>query len=466
MIPISVLQGAFNGFVLCVLLSGPPACVGGPGKDSPKVGEAPPPIILKRMVQGPPAQEVSWEKLKGKVVVLEFWSTACAPCIRAIPHLNELVEQFQGKPVVFLSITEESGDHVQQFLKRQPMKGWVAEDGTLAATTERFHVEGIPTIFMVDATGKISAVTHPQKIEAKHLEEVLAGKPSTLPAPALDSEPDSLEVVARSTPEPIVLGISIAGPFPVPDGPFNFSEWKHEGNAFEAKKAYIKHTLAAFFRVDVKLVMESIPLPRELYDVRVVGPPGKDLELAAQFIAALKTAFGISVRMTNREVEVYSMTFASSNAAALKRTDLRLGGGERPGGFLLRGSQLHVIGNCLGAALNKPVIDATESSNYWHAELKWELSKAEQLLSRVDSDALELLSTNTVFLTSGVAPPGVEGLIGRDDLGLLRAELNKPPEQQFRPDPASVIRAAREQLGLELKPVRQVMKVIEVQTAR
>jgi len=65
------------------------------GRNSPHVGEAPPPLAISDVVQGPAIGEITWHKLKGKVVVLEFWNTRCAPCIQAIPHLNELADEFR-----------------------------------------------------------------------------------------------------------------------------------------------------------------------------------------------------------------------------------------------------------------------------------------------------------------------------------------------------------------------------------
>src|ERR1035438_8417675 len=76
------------------------------GMNGPKIGDAPPPLVLSGTIQGPSPNEIRWDKLKGKVVVLEFWQTACAPCIEAIPHLNELVGQFSNR-VVFISISDD-----------------------------------------------------------------------------------------------------------------------------------------------------------------------------------------------------------------------------------------------------------------------------------------------------------------------------------------------------------------------
>jgi len=89
---------------------------------APRAGEAAPELGLEQVLQAPSGTEASWEKLGGKVVVLEFWATWCAPCIAAIPHLNELADHFKGKPVQFIAITDEKADVVEGFLKKRAMR--------------------------------------------------------------------------------------------------------------------------------------------------------------------------------------------------------------------------------------------------------------------------------------------------------------------------------------------------------
>src|SRR4051794_19465985 len=55
--------------------------------------------------------------LKGKVVVVAFWSTRCEICHSEFPKYNKLIKTFDGKNVVFLAPTGQSEAAVQAYLK-------------------------------------------------------------------------------------------------------------------------------------------------------------------------------------------------------------------------------------------------------------------------------------------------------------------------------------------------------------
>ena len=65
-------------------------------------------------------QNFDLESLKGKVVVMSFWSTRCAICVSEIPNLNRMAESYKGKDVVFLGLTTEDPNRVERFLKSKP----------------------------------------------------------------------------------------------------------------------------------------------------------------------------------------------------------------------------------------------------------------------------------------------------------------------------------------------------------
>jgi peroxiredoxin len=65
---------------------------------------------------------IEFSKLKGQVVVLNFWFTRCVPCIKEIPGFNKLVEFYKNKNVTFISLTYDSPEIVREFLKQHPFK--------------------------------------------------------------------------------------------------------------------------------------------------------------------------------------------------------------------------------------------------------------------------------------------------------------------------------------------------------
>lgn len=65
---------------------------------------------------------VDMSSLKGKVVLLAFWSTRCPICVSEIPKLNRLASGFARNDVVFLAASAESEDVLESFLKDHPFK--------------------------------------------------------------------------------------------------------------------------------------------------------------------------------------------------------------------------------------------------------------------------------------------------------------------------------------------------------
>jgi thiol-disulfide isomerase/thioredoxin len=106
-----------------------------------------------------------------ELTVVEFWSITCGPCVTQIPHLSELARKYQGKGVTFYGVSVGDPDHERQGQTRKFVAGMgdkmgynvaldtddaFMEKGWLAAA----GIETIPTLFVVDKTGKILWIHH------------------------------------------------------------------------------------------------------------------------------------------------------------------------------------------------------------------------------------------------------------------------------------------------------------------
>jgi uncharacterized protein (TIGR03435 family) len=146
---------------------------------APTMGDLAPPIHFDKLFPEQPTANASFAALAGKVVVLELWATWCGPCVSAIPHLNELAEQFKNRPVVFLSVTDEDPAVVGAFLKKRPIRGLVGVAHTESAL-RLYDAQGVPATFLIDAEGRMAGSIDPETLSASMLEGLLAGRPLPL----------------------------------------------------------------------------------------------------------------------------------------------------------------------------------------------------------------------------------------------------------------------------------------------
>ena len=105
-------------------------------------------------VEGKP---VKLSDFKGKVVVLNFWATWCAPCRMEIPALIALQKQYaaKGLVVVGISVDEGSGEAVKSFMTKTGINYPVVLGGRETAGAYG-NVQVIPTTFYIDREGNIA----------------------------------------------------------------------------------------------------------------------------------------------------------------------------------------------------------------------------------------------------------------------------------------------------------------------
>jgi thiol-disulfide isomerase/thioredoxin len=101
---------------------------------------------------------VSLAKLKGSVVVVEFWATWCPPCRQSIPHLNAIYKKYKDKGLKIAGMTDEDSEKVRAFLKKIPIDYFI---GTGSDSGRVYGVRGIPHAFVMDKNGVLVWQGHP-----------------------------------------------------------------------------------------------------------------------------------------------------------------------------------------------------------------------------------------------------------------------------------------------------------------
>ena len=99
----------------------------------------------------------------GKVVIIDFWATWCPPCVKEIPHFNELAEEYADKGLVVLgiSVDRDGKDVVKEFMKNRIPIGYrvAMSNPDIYATYQGYlpsaEQGGIPFTFIIDRQGNI-----------------------------------------------------------------------------------------------------------------------------------------------------------------------------------------------------------------------------------------------------------------------------------------------------------------------
>ncbi len=111
----------------------------------------------------------SLSQYRGRVVVLDFWATWCAPCSKVMPRLEKLHRKYRQQGVaVFGLSTFESGDAAAFMKKKNCTYGLLLKGEEIAPA---YGVETLPAVFVVGADGRI--VYSHAGADHKHLDAVI-----------------------------------------------------------------------------------------------------------------------------------------------------------------------------------------------------------------------------------------------------------------------------------------------------
>jgi cytochrome c biogenesis protein CcdA/thiol-disulfide isomerase/thioredoxin len=158
----------------------------------PKLGPAPALAGLGPWYNSAPLDLAS---LRGKVVLVDFWTYSCINCIRTLPALRDLWSKYRDQPFAIIGVHapefafERSPNNVAQAIKRHGLEYPIAQDNDFA-TWKAFGNQYWPAKYLIDAQG-IVRYTHFGEGDYEATEAAVrsllgeAGKRAPAPSPAM-----------------------------------------------------------------------------------------------------------------------------------------------------------------------------------------------------------------------------------------------------------------------------------------
>ena len=376
--------------------------------DGPEIGQVAPMLKLSKWLQAPPEAALGWPT--GKVVVLEFWATTCGPCVAYIPHLNELADKFKDKPVQFIAVTAQKKSVIKRFLKKTPINAWIGlgPDAGFGEDTP-YRVVAIPHTVIIDAHGRIAAITNPFVLTSDMIQSCLDG---LLGAPA--GEPMSATnkvatVEERWTsdggqmpgmiPGQYQMGIKPLFQVMIRPTPTNSTSlppgknwnpgaydlmhnrpvetWMH-GQALTLQNDPLNRAIEVAFDVKPTRIVTETKLPKEKYDFYITlppinGHPQTQATFEAVFAQAVAASFGLSVKRETRDLDVLVLR---TNATSLNALSKSINPDGKYSAFwneaAATNQPLSALAEELEISSAMPVFDETSLTKHYDFDIKWE----------------------------------------------------------------------------------------------
>ena len=131
---------------------------------------------------------LTMQKLRGKVVIVEFWASTCVNCLHALPHSQQWYDRYKDQGLVVVGVhtpefdSERSFESMQRAMQQVQINFPVAQDNQ-RATWNAYHNQYWPTLYLIDRRGHV-VMRHVGEGDYADTEqlmrELLSAVPSTL----------------------------------------------------------------------------------------------------------------------------------------------------------------------------------------------------------------------------------------------------------------------------------------------
>ena len=123
------------------------------GLQATEIGKKAPDFTLQSLAE---KSRVSLSALKGKVVLVDFWASWCAPCKVSMPHLAKLSKKYKNFAVIAVNIDDEKENAIK-FLDDLGLKINAVHDASKEVVSA-YDVPEMPTAYLIDQYGKVQYI--------------------------------------------------------------------------------------------------------------------------------------------------------------------------------------------------------------------------------------------------------------------------------------------------------------------
>ncbi|RFS19241.1 AhpC/TSA family protein [Chitinophaga silvatica] len=111
--------------------------------------------VLDFTLNSPEDKPTTFSSLRGKYVLIDFWSSWCGPCKASFPHMKELYQKYRGDEfeILGISIDQDKKAWLNE-LKKQQLP-WPQVLDTKNVSVNSFAVTAVPTAYLIGPDGKI-----------------------------------------------------------------------------------------------------------------------------------------------------------------------------------------------------------------------------------------------------------------------------------------------------------------------
>ncbi len=334
-----------------------------------------------------------------KIVILDFWATWCAPCIKSFPHLEELQTKFSND-IQIITITDDPEARINIFLEKSKMYLPIVIDEKRLLAKDFPHGT-IPHTVVIDKSGIIKAVTTPSEITEDLINKILNNQDVNLKEKkdVINFDP----TIPLSGNENFTYQITIT---PFQNGYPSFSNPKGGEGPYNGRRiiatnlsARSLYEIAYQFPARIKTIVEvtdnlKIDYSRQnaiCFDLIVPE------HLAEQRFNIMKQHldfyFGFQARIEERVRPVKILRLIEGKKFEISESSKGIEPYTRysGGGLTMKGSSIETLASFLENQISMPVLNETNLYGLYDIELPWYNENPEQIHEELKKVGLEII---------------------------------------------------------------------------